>query len=101
MSKFRTIVPIEVKATLKKLPTGATVHSVILTPDHSAVEIVWEHERFKTLHTYPVDCPDPENPPVHKQGVSGQQTSSLSPKPSARADAPPVPTKSVKRGSRL
>lgn len=64
MSKFRTVLAVDVAGVLACLPKGSAVTNISLNDDRTGISIFWEHDDFKTLYSFPVDCPDPGNPPV-------------------------------------
>lgn len=48
MSKFRTLIPVDIATLKKMLPDGATVHLVGWDYDLDQVHIDWEHDDFVT-----------------------------------------------------
>lgn len=98
MSKFKTTIPVDLDGVLSKLPKGSAVLGITLREDKKAVEVVWDHDQFRTPYTFPVDCPDPENPPVtaptkpepEPAPASGQEADSVSQPEPVAADAAPV-----------
>lgn len=64
MSKFKTTLPIQVNELVATLPRGCAVLEIKLREDLRGVDVIWDHDKFHTGFTFPVDCPDPSNPPV-------------------------------------
>jgi len=65
MSKFRTVIPVDTKAILAKLPRGSYVHEIKMTPEKDGVEVIWDNDliiaRFQQID-FPPECFDGELP---------------------------------------
>lgn len=57
MSKFKTSIPVDVDAIKKLLPEGAYVHGVEWDEEQKDVNVLWEHDAFKTPVDFPVEFP--------------------------------------------
>lgn len=101
MSKFRTVIPVSVKAILEKLPHGSYVHDIKLTPEKDGVEVVWDNDliiaRFQQID-FPPECLDGDLPadvvrvigaPVEPAPANPPETSGVGNNPVApRAEKP-------------
>lgn len=65
MSKFRTVIPVDTKAILAKLPHGSYLHEIKMTPDKDGVEVIWDNDlivaRFQQID-FPPECFDGDLP---------------------------------------
>jgi len=65
MSKFRTVIPVDTKAILAKLPRGSYVYEIKMTPEKDGVEVIWDNDliiaRFQQID-FPPECFDGELP---------------------------------------
>lgn len=98
MSKFRTVIPVDIKGLLAKLPAASFVDSISMLPDGSGVAVEWQNDNYRTPYTYPVDCPEPGKlAPVGAYGaqpsMSGQRPNSPSQQTKPAADAARVKKK--------
>ena len=102
MSKFKTTILVDVAGVLAVLPKGSAVTNVSMTDDRRGISVFWEHDDFKTLYVFPVDCPDPRHPPVKpvtaiplpaQLTVSGQDLNGLSRAAAKTAEAARLKTK--------
>ena len=55
MSKFSTKIPVSVQELVDALPKGSFVHSIAFHRTTNEVDIVWEHDRFESGLTVPLD----------------------------------------------
>lgn len=104
MSKFKTSIPVEIKAVLDALPPRSFVNGVSL--EGETVVVQWENDDYRTPYTYPVEWEDPHtvpagvkpisrNPPAQTspgEMVSRQQTGLLSPSTTKAMEAARVTT---------
>lgn len=57
MSKFITSIPVDVEAIKAILPDRSYVHGATFNPQEGRVELVWEHDDYRTPYTFPVELP--------------------------------------------
>lgn len=55
MSKYKTSIQVDVQSVKELLPAAAYVHGLKWNPETSSVEVVWDHDAFKTPYDYPVE----------------------------------------------
>lgn len=57
MSLFKTFIPVNVEEILADLPKNRFVHSVAYDANNKQIVIMWEHDRFQTGLTVPIEYP--------------------------------------------
>ena len=57
MSKFKTVMMVDVEAIKRELPNNVFIHGVEFQADPPRVELTWEHDGLKTPYTFPLDYP--------------------------------------------
>lgn len=57
MSKFLTILPLDVDEMLSKLPGKHFLHGITYNPKTKSVEVHWEHDKLETGLSVPVPFP--------------------------------------------
>ena len=55
MSRFVTHIPVDIKSITDQLPAGRFVESVVFNKEQSRVEVTWEHHKFETPYTFPLE----------------------------------------------
>lgn len=55
MSRFKTVVPIDLGEVLGRLPNRSYVESVEISKDRSSAEVIWGCDDLKTGFTFPVE----------------------------------------------
>jgi hypothetical protein len=82
MSKFRTVIPVDTKAILAKLPHGSYLHEIKMTPEKDGVEVIWDNDlivaKFQQID-FPPECFDGELP-ADVVRVIGMESKVQSPK---------------------
>jgi hypothetical protein len=56
MSKFKISIPVDVDAIVRGLPAGTYIHGIRWASEASTVDVVAEHDAFKTGRDYPVEA---------------------------------------------
>lgn len=57
MSKFITCVSVDVAGLKASLPKNSYVHGCTFNPDANRVELLWEHDNYRTKYLFPVEFP--------------------------------------------
>lgn len=57
MSKFKTVIRVDVEEVVKRFPKGAGVEAVRFNALESTIEVYWECHALVTPYTFPVEFP--------------------------------------------
>lgn len=55
MSKFATLIPVDVETLVKALPAGSFLNKIRLADDQKGIVIEWDCDNLRTPYTVPVD----------------------------------------------
>lgn len=57
MSKFKSVIPVDVLAVKDLLPEGHHLNRIVYDPGQSRVEVHWEHDKFRTKFDFEIEFP--------------------------------------------
>ena len=112
MSKFRTVIPVDTKAILAKLPRGSYVHEIKMTPEKDGVEVIWDNDLIIAKYQqidFPPECFDGELPkdvvrvigaepkPIQQEATDKTEEAPKSPEPGVGNNPVAAETEKPKR----